>query len=73
MAKNDVISAIAVIDQENAYKRYKDAMVPKYTKIVYTQITRNTQEPMITIMVGTMLFPIPRDAAIVQSINAESA
>ena len=33
-------------------------------------ITRNTQEPRTTITVGMKLLPIPREAAMVQSINA---
>ena len=45
----------------------------KWAKIVNTQITRNTQEPRMTITVGATLFPIPREAAMEQSINAEIA
>ena len=35
---------------------------------IYT--TRNTQEPIITMMVGTTVLPIPRAAAMVQSMKA---
>ncbi len=38
---------------------------------MYTHTTRKTQEPRITMTVGTTLFPRPREAAMVQSINAE--
>ena len=34
------ISAIAVIDQEKMYKRYRDGSVPKWANTVYTHATR---------------------------------
>ncbi len=46
-------------------------MVWKWAKMVYTQITRNTQEPITTMMVGTTVLPSPREAAMVQSMKAE--
>ena len=48
-------------------------MVLKYANTVYTQSTRNTHDPRITITVGATLLPMPREAAIVQSINALTA
>ena len=68
-----MISAIAVMLHENMYSRYSDIIVWKYANTVYTHITRNTHEPIITMAVGTALLPMPREAAIVQSINAENA
>ena len=59
--------------QENTYSRYNDVIVPKYANTVYIHITRNTHEPNVTITVGTKLFPSPLEAAIVQSIKAETA
>jgi hypothetical protein len=47
-------------------------MVWKWAKMVYTQITRNTQEPSTTMTVGTTVLPSPREAAMVQSIKAET-
>ena len=47
-------------------------MVWKWAKMVYTQITRNTQEPSTTMTVGTTVLPSPREAAMVQSIKADS-
>ena len=38
--------------------------------MVYTHITLNTQEPMMTMIVGTTLLPSPLEAAMVQSIKA---
>ena len=66
-----MLSAIAVIVHENTYRRYKDCMVLKYAKTVHIQTIRNTHEPMITIMVGRMLFPSPLDAAMEQSMKAD--
>ena len=48
-------------------------MVWKYANTVYTQIMRNTHDPIITITVGTKLLPSPRFAAMVQSMKAEKA
>ena len=45
-------------------------MVWKCAKMVYTHITLNTQEPMMTMIVGTTLLPSPLEAAMVQSIKA---
>ena len=67
-----MISTNAVIPQEKIYSRYKDGMVLKYAKTVFTQTIRNTQDPMITMIVGTMLFPRAREAAMALSINAEN-
>ena len=39
---------------------------------VNIHITLKTHEPKITIMVGARVLPIPLEAAIVQSINAET-
>ena len=39
--------------------------------MVYTQMTRKTQEPRMTMTVGTTVLPRPREAAMVQSIKAE--
>ena len=64
---------MAVMLQENTYNRYKEGIVLKYAKMVYTQITRDTQEPLNTIIVGTSLFPSALDAAIVQSMKADTA
>ena len=36
-------------------------------------MTRNTQDPIITIIVGTRLLPMPLDALIVQSIKGATA
>ena len=66
------ISAMAVRLQEKTYSRYKEGMVLKWANMVYTQITRNTQEPIITMTVGTTPFPNALEAAIVLSINAET-
>ena len=67
-----MISTVAVIPHEKMYSRYKDGMVLKYANTVLTQIIRKTQEPMITITVGTRLFPRALEAAIVASIKAEN-
>ena len=56
---------------EHGYSRYNAGIVWICAKMVYTQITRNTQDPMITMTVAPMVLPKPRAAAIVQSINAE--
>ena len=53
--------------------RYSAVSVWNMAKIVYTQITRNTHEPRMTIAIGTALFPRPREAASVLSMNAENA
>lgn len=66
-----MISAVAVILHEKIYSRYSDDIVPKYANTVYIHTMRNTHEPIITMNVGTKLFPRLRDAAIVQSMNAE--
>ena len=42
----------------------------KCAKTVLTQTARNTYEPRITVIVGATLLPMPREVAIVQSINA---
>ena len=68
-----VISAVAVITHEKLYSRYSDVIVRKYANTVYTHATRNTHEPRITITVGTTALPMPRDAAMVQSMNADMA
>ena len=68
-----MISATAVIDHENIYSRYSDGIVRKCANTVYIHATRNTQEPIITMIVGARLFPIPRQAAIVQSMKALTA
>ena len=65
------ISAKAVRVQLQGYSRYSAGMVWKWAKMVYTQITRNTQEPITTMMVGTTVLPSPREAAMVQSMKAE--
>ncbi len=65
-----MISATAVIPQEKLYSRYSEVMVWKYANTVYTHATRNTQEPISTITVGTIVFPIPLEAAMVQSMKA---
>ena len=57
--------------QLQGYSRYSAGMVWKWAKMVYTQITRNTQEPITTMMVGTTVLPSPREAAMVQSMKAE--
>ena len=62
-----------MIVQEKKYKRYSEVSVWKWAKTVNTQITRNTQDPKMTMIVGGILFPIPLDAAMEQSINAETA
>ena len=54
----------------------KDGVHPAYTDYAGvffydTQITRNTQEPITTMMVGTTVLPSPREAAMVQSMKAE--
>ena len=64
-----IISASAVIPHDTGYSKYKDSKVPKRPNTVYIHTIRNTHEPIITIAVGTKLLPIPREAAIVQSIN----
>jgi hypothetical protein len=48
-------------------------MVPKYAKTVYIQTILNTQDPIMTIMVGRILLPSPLEAAMEQSINADTA
>ena len=58
--------------QEKIYSRYRDVMVPNQAKMVYTQMTRNTQEPMTTITVGTTLLPMPREAAMLASIRGDT-
>ena len=67
------ISATAVIIQEHGYNRNNDGIVWKYANIVYTHATLNTHEPIITTIVGTIVLPSPLDAAIVQSINEDTA
>ena len=47
--------------------------MPCKGKMTYTQNTLNTHEPSMTIMVGTIILLSPREAAIVQSMNAEIA
>jgi len=54
------------------YSRYKDGIVRKYANTVFTQIILNTQDPIITIIVGTTLLPSAREAAMVLSIKAEN-
>ena len=67
------ISAAAVRDQEHKYNRYSDCMVPKYAKTVYIQTILNTQDPIMTMMVGRILLPSPLEAAMEQTINADTA
>ena len=67
-----MISAIAVIDQENTYNRYRDGIVLKYAKMVLTHTIRNTQDPRMTIIIGITLFPSPLEAEIALSINADT-
>ena len=45
-------------------------MVWKCAKMVYTHITLNTQEPMMTTMVGMMLLPMPREAPVTRANGA---
>ena len=68
-----IISAIAVIVHEKIYSRYSDGIVWKWANTVYIHTTRNTHEPIITMTVGAKLLPIPRQAAIVQSMKALTA
>ena len=67
-----MISATEVIVQEKIYNRYSEGNVWKCANMVYTHMILNTQDPIITITVGTRLLPILRDAAIVQSMKAEN-
>ncbi len=67
-----MISTVAVIPHEKIYSRYNDGIVLKYAKTVFTQIIRNTQEPRITVIVGTKLFPRALEAAMLASIKAEN-
>lgn len=63
----------AVIIHEHGYNRNNDGIVWKCANIVYTHATLNTHEPIITTIVGTIVLPSPLDAAIVQSINEDTA
>ena len=63
---------MAVKVHENTYKRYNDCIVLKWANIVYIQKILNTHEPIITIIVGITVLPSPLDAAMVQSINADT-
>ena len=47
-------------------------MVPSQANTVYTQMTRNTQEPRMTITVGPTLLPMPREAAMLASISGDT-
>ena len=62
---------MAVMVHEQMYTRYSEGIVWNQANTVYTQMMRNTHEPRITITVGTRLLPRARDAAMVQSMNAE--
>ena len=62
---------IAVSIQDTGYNKYKDGIVLKWAKILYTQIILKIHDPKINMIVGTMVFPSPLKAAIVASINEE--
>ena len=45
-------------------------MVLKYANTVHIHKSRNTVEPAVTINMGTMVYPSPLEAAMVQSMKA---
>ena len=61
-----------VMIHEKRYSRNSAGIVWNQVNTVYIQIIRNTQDPRIMMIVGMIVFPRPREAAIVQSMKEDT-